>query len=96
MFEFKGTKGKWINHPLTQGNIIEKNSGRLIANCMSYQTNTDNGEHINENLANARLICAAPKMLKTLIALYMGIGVCNNTLVKNMRQLVKEAINEAI
>tara|TARA_Y100000310_G_C20296755_1_gene629784 strand:- start:168 stop:458 length:291 start_codon:yes stop_codon:yes gene_type:complete len=62
--EFKGTKGKWQHHDLAKGNIVC--NGRIVANCMGYTNNTDDGEHIQESLSNADLICAAPLMLEAL------------------------------
>lgn len=57
--KLKITPEDWVQHPYAKGNVISKNSKRLIASCVGYSTNTDNGEHIEENLANAALVCEA-------------------------------------
>ena len=55
------TPGPWqIKHRV---NIIGS-TGRSVASAGGYTTNTDNGEHILENEANARLIAAAPDLLE--------------------------------
>lgn len=43
---------------------------------MGYSTNTDNGEHIEENQANARLIAAAPEMYELLRHMYRTLSAC--------------------
>ena len=60
----KHTKGEWIENPKLRGNVFCKKTDRLIASCMGYSTNMDNGEHISENYANANLIAQSPKMYK--------------------------------
>lgn len=65
----KHTKGEWIESKHSKGNIVEKETNRMIANCMGYSTNMDNGEHIEESYANAKLIVAAPDMLDALKSL---------------------------
>ncbi len=67
----KFTKGEWKDSNYAKGNIVSVFNGneRLVANCMGYSTNTDNGEHIKESLANAKLIAAAPELLKALVDL---------------------------
>lgn len=64
--ETKFTKGEWGKSRYGDGNVIAKvnDQERLVANCMGYSTNTDKGEHVAENLANAKLIAAAPDLLK--------------------------------
>lgn len=58
----KHTKGEWTENPKLRGNVFCKKTDRLIASCMGYATNMDNGEHILENYANAKLIAQSPKM----------------------------------
>lgn len=63
--ETKHTPGPWKINPRAKAMIMSE-SGRGIASAAVYSTNTDNGEHIEENLANAKLIAAAPEMLQAL------------------------------
>lgn len=62
MSETKHTPGPWkvvINAPL---NV--ESSSKMIANCGCYQNNTINAEMLQaEQMANARLIAAAPALL---------------------------------
>ena len=59
------TKGKWRICSFAHGHV-ENENGRLIAACMGYSTNSDNSEHIEENIANAELISKAPEMHEAL------------------------------
>ncbi len=61
----KFTPGPWRMCKRATG-TVESEAGRSIATCMGYSTNTDNGEHIEENLANSHLIAAAPDLLVAL------------------------------
>lgn len=48
---------------------------RSVCSTGGYTTNTDNGEHIAENEANARLIAAAPEMaewMRDFVDYWMG------------------------
>lgn len=63
--ETKHTPGPWEINPRAKAMIMSE-SGRGIASAAVYSTNTGNGEHIEENLANAKLIAAAPEMLEAL------------------------------
>lgn len=57
----KHTSGPWhIEH---EYNIFSEHQ-RLVASAGGYTTNADNGEHVIENMANARLIAAAPELLE--------------------------------
>ena len=64
--ETQFTKGEWTTKGKyqTEGHVFSKNGNdeRLIASCMGYSSNIDNGKHIKENIANAKLIAAAPTM----------------------------------
>ncbi len=54
------TPGKWVvKH---QVNVF--GGDRSVAACGGYATNTDQGEHVLENEANARLIATAPLLLE--------------------------------
>jgi hypothetical protein len=64
--ETKFTKGEWVEHPRAKGNVIELETGRMVATCNNYFTNMDNGKCVEENHANAKLIIAAPVMLAAL------------------------------
>lgn len=58
MKKLKITKGKWRVSTFSKYNI-ETEDGRSVASSGTYSTNTDNGEHIIENEANAQLIAEA-------------------------------------
>ncbi len=60
------TKGKWIQYYRSEGNVIEKKTGRTIANCMSYSSNINFEKILDENLSNAKLISKAPEMHEAL------------------------------
>lgn len=57
----KHTPGPW--HIKYRVNIFGAHE-RLVASSGGYVTNADDGEHILENEANARLIAEAPALLK--------------------------------
>ena len=59
----KFTPGEWKIDKRASGHIISS-TGRAIASCMGYTKNDDNGEHVEENEANARLIVTAPRLLE--------------------------------
>ena len=79
----KHTPGPWRGHPKARGNVEDLN-GRGVANCMGYQTNTDNGEHHDENLANAQLIATAPEMLDVLSDALETMNILFGVLPKEM------------
>jgi len=64
--ETKHTQGEWFVNPRSSRNV--RCGSKTIANCSQGQ----NGE--NEEIANAKLIAAAPKMLE---ALELIINTCN-------------------
>ena len=84
--EFKGTKGDW--------KFNEKETSKGIR-CISHSPNIDLwsiGSTIQETRANAKLIAAAPELLKALIELkIMAEG--NN---QYAFELAEEAINKAL
>ena len=51
------TKGEWQHNKHSRGNV--EANGRSIAGCMGYSTNMGNGDHIDENYANAELVIDA-------------------------------------
>ena len=59
------TPGPWKINPRASM-VVESESGRTIASCGAYTSNTENTEP--ENQANARLIAAAPELLEALEA----------------------------
>lgn len=58
--EFEGTVGVWEVNPKASRNVRCGNT--TIANCSSGQ----NGENEEEEIANAKLIAAAPELLEAL------------------------------
>ena len=86
------TKGKWEIKKFTIGNV-ESENGRYIANCMGYSTNMDKGEHVQENLANAKLISAAPELLEALKQAQLGIENMSGweELDKHIKKVIKKA-----
>lgn len=52
------TPGEWMQHEHAKGNVVSE-SRRLVASCMGFTTNQDDGEHIIESIANSELICKA-------------------------------------
>ena len=92
MKEFKGTRGEWIMHPKANGNVISKDEGRVVSNCMGYSTSINSDKARDENLANAKLIIAAPDLLEACILMKNnGFQTPSN---KDYNKLV-EAINKA-
>lgn len=69
----KFTPGPWKLLPYGACNV-KSESGRSICTTSVYTTNTDNGEHISENEANAKLIAATPELLEALKNLINGIN----------------------
>lgn len=61
----KYTKGKWRICSFAEGHV-ENEDGRLVAACMGYSTNADNGDHRKENIANAKLISKVPEINEAL------------------------------
>lgn len=68
--ETKHTKGEWVINKNSSTTVEVKGSNRSIASTGGYQTNTNESENIyNENIANAKLIAAAPELLESLVNL---------------------------
>lgn len=59
------TPGPWVIDKLANTHVVSA-TGRGVANCGSYFTNSDNGEYLEENDANTRLISAAPELMEAL------------------------------
>ena len=63
----KHTPGPWtIKYGTNVGAPRSGCDWALVAAAGGFSTNTDDGEHIEESAANARLIAAAPKLLEAL------------------------------
>jgi hypothetical protein len=96
--EFKGTQGEWtFKHGAT--NICSKESGRMIANSAVYSCNTDDGEHLIENEANAKLIASAPELLEALqhsLRLAESLPNKESVGVKMFVKAANKAINKAL
>ena len=94
MKEFKGTKGEWLENKYAKGNIQSQN-GRGIASCMGYSSNSDEGAHVIENLANAKLIIAAPDLLdacQELLELLRFHGYTHATEISKAKQAINKAL----
>lgn len=63
MREPKHTPGPWRLDKRASCAVVGE-GGRMVASTSVHTSNTDDGEHVNENEANARLIAAAPELLK--------------------------------
>lgn len=65
--ETKHTKGEWEINKHSATTVQIKGLNRTIASTGGYQVNTKESESIyNENIANAKLIAAAPDLLDAL------------------------------
>ena len=65
------TKGPWRLHPYAFAHV-ESVAGRGIANCGGYQDSRDADATREENIANARLISAAPELYEALEELLLA------------------------
>ena len=81
--ETKFTKGEWVVRPKAMGGVMEKDSERTIANCMCYSSNINQELIYQENIANAKLIAAAPEMYEALAETDKDLCVLETT----MRQI---------
>lgn len=91
----KHTQGEWeINHQ-SATTIQLKGSNRSIASTGGYSVNTQEADRVyEENLANAKLISAAPELLEALKEIINDIDVWNN-LIESHRDRIINAINKA-
>jgi hypothetical protein len=65
--ETKHTKGEWIINKHSATTVELRGSSRSIASTGGYQTNgADSLKAFNENIANAKLIAAAPDLIEAL------------------------------
>jgi hypothetical protein len=88
MKEFKGTQGEWrVIHEI---NVTSKNY-RAICACGTFDSKEKSSQDINQ--ANAKLIAAAPKLLKALQDL---VRYCKENQVDAVLELSEQAINEAL
>lgn len=80
---FKGTKGKWAVSIPNDGSIIM--NGNVRAQVLSYH---DNG-NTNEDLANAKLISAAPDLLEALFYTLKALDAI--TILRKPEAIIKAA-----
>ena len=64
--EFKGTKGDWVANYSHELETYIKCNGLRIADVKHYKGNDFNDPSTEEGRANAKLIAAAPSLLKAL------------------------------
>lgn len=87
----KHTKGKWFVNPRSTRNV--RCGDNTIANCSQGQ----DGDNEEEEIANAKLIAAAPDLLDALLKLQYAVkhgGV--KGLFEDEKKLIDNAINKAI
>jgi hypothetical protein len=92
--ETKHTKGEWRINKYSQF-TVEVN-GRSVASTGSYQSNIDSQKIHEENIANAKLISAAPNLLRALRIglelLYACKFTSNDDQIAEMEEAIKKAI----
>lgn len=91
----KFTPGPWKINKRASGSIVSE-TGRGIADCSQYFTNADNGEHIKENEANARLIVLAPDMFFVLSQIMDDLPEKRDWLNPDLERLIKNLLKEAV
>ena len=87
--EFKGTKGEWLVSK--RSSVVVQTFKRSIANAGGYQDKNIVETSI-ENDANAKLIAAAPDLLKVCVT---AMAMCNS-LLNDMSIELNKAINKAL
>jgi hypothetical protein len=91
--EFKGTQGKWIADYSYESETYISCNGLRIAEVKHYKSDDLNDPSIEDGRANAKLIAAAPELLKALQYLVKnGFQYPSN---KDINK-AKEAINKAL
>lgn len=104
MKEFKGTKGDWTTN-FRGSNTDVHSEGKIIA--CAYQLNNYEKDALGNSIdcdiaiANAKLIAAAPEMLKALIKLIDPLtGMVYDSIANNMDdgdcEIIEKAINKAL
>lgn len=71
----KHTQGEWFINPRSSRNV--RYGSKTIANCSQGQ----NGENEEEEIANAKLIAAAPDLLKACISALKDVQEINKMLI---------------
>jgi hypothetical protein len=82
------TPGPW--NVVCDVNVFSK-AGRLVASTGGYSTNTDDGQHVQENTANANLIAATPDLLKACMLLVKAHSMSGGFLDKEALLKLNEA-----
>ena len=101
--EFKGTKGEWIANYSHESETYISCNGLRIAEAKHYKNHTLNDPSTEEGRSNAKLIAAAPELLKGSMKLIQQIKMSNyieqdGHNIKNNKAILdlEEAINKAL
>lgn len=89
--EFKGSPAPCEEDKRSRGHV--HSNGRSVASCMGYSTNTDDGEHLQENYANAKLIAAALDLLEACLS---SLDAQTLQEIEISKMLCYKAINKAL
>jgi len=97
MMKTKHTPGPWKQMKRANATVSNADESRIVAACGGYSSNMDDGKHLYENLANAKLIAAAPEMLETLYEIigYIQRSERESMFAGNIRRKCEAAIKKA-
>jgi hypothetical protein len=95
--EFKGTKGEWIANYSNELETYISCNGLRIAEAKHYKNHILNDPSTEEGRANAKLIAAAPELLRLCLLVHNSFGGGNVITFNNKDiQDYEEAINKAL